>query len=77
MRAQYGDRPPFLSAVRAFFVLAKFVFSNQEFISGFVWTRIGSFLAALLLLLIPAARAHYFHTTKTAGAKAGGSFYRE
>lgn len=57
-----------------FFVLAKFVFSNQEFISGFVWTRIGSFLAALLLLLIPAARAHIFHTTKTAGAKAGALF---
>lgn len=57
-----------------FFVLAKFTFNGQEFVSGFVWTRIGSFLAALLLLFIPAARAHIFHTTKTAGAKVGALF---
>lgn len=57
-----------------FFVLAKFTFNSQEFVSGFVWTRIGSFLAALLLLLVPATRAHIFHTTKTASAKIGALF---
>jgi len=57
-----------------FFVSAKFVFDNQEFISGFVWTRIGSFLAALALLLIPYVRRQIFSTTKTVGAKMGTLF---
>lgn len=35
------------------FVLARYVYLNQEFISGFVWIRIGGFLTALALLLIP------------------------
>jgi len=57
-----------------FFVSAKFVFANQEFISGFVWTRIGSFVAALLLLLIPHTRRLIFSTTKKVGAKMGSLF---
>ena len=44
-----------------FFVAAKFVFSNQEFVSGFVWTRIGSFLGALLLIFIPFVRRQILH----------------
>lgn len=35
-------------------VLIKYVFIHQGFISGFIWTRIGSFLTALLFL-IPAS----------------------
>lgn len=35
-------------------VLIKYVFLHQNFISGFIWTRIGSFLTALLFL-IPAS----------------------
>ncbi len=57
-----------------FFVSAKFVFTSQDFVSGFVWTRIGSFLGALLLLLIPFVRRQIFHTTKTVGAKMGALF---
>lgn len=57
-----------------FFVFAKFVFLNQPFISGFVWTRIGSFLAALILVLIPSSRAVIFSTTKKVTAKIGGLF---
>ena len=57
-----------------FFVAAKFVFSNQEFVSGFVWTRIGSFLGALLLLFIPFVRRQIFHTTKTVRASVGALF---
>ncbi|MEK7134539.1 MAG: hypothetical protein AAB819_02335 [Patescibacteria group bacterium] len=57
-----------------FFVSAKFVFNSQEFISGFVWTRIGSFLGALLLLLIPFVRRQIFHTTKNVKAKMGALF---
>lgn len=57
-----------------FFISARFVFDNQEFISGFIWTRIGSFLAAFLLLLIPSNRRLIFNTTKKVGAKMGGLF---
>jgi len=57
-----------------FFVFAKFVFSNQEFVSGFVWTRIGSFLGALALLAIPFAGGHIFMTTKTVQTKTGALF---
>ena len=52
-----------------FFVSAKYVFENQAFISGFVWTRIGSFIAALSILLIPSVRKSIFYTTKAVGIK--------
>lgn len=32
-------------------VLTKYVFTQQGFVSGFIWTRIGSFLTALLFLI--------------------------
>jgi len=35
------------------YVLSKQVFNDQGFISGFVWTRLGAFVGALLLLFIP------------------------
>lgn len=57
-----------------FFVSAKFVFNSQEFISGFVWTRVGSFLGAILLLFIPFVRRQIFHTTKTVKTKTGALF---
>jgi len=57
-----------------FFVSAKFVFINQDFVSGFVWTRIGSFLAALLLLLVPFYRRLIFGVTKTVGKRDKGLF---
>lgn len=38
------------------YVLTKGVFADQNFISGFIWTRIGAFIGALLLLIIPANR---------------------
>jgi len=57
-----------------FFVSAKFVFNSQEFVSGFVWTRIGSFLGALLLLFIPFVRRQIFSTTKTVSRSVGALF---
>jgi len=45
-------------------VIMKIVFNEQAFISGFVWSRIGGFLAALLILLIPAQRYQIFHQPK-------------
>jgi len=47
-----------------FFVSAKFVFLNQPFMSGFIWTRIGSFMAAIGILFIPHYRSLIFSTTK-------------
>lgn len=43
------------------FVITKQVFLEQNFVSGFVWSRIGGFLAALLILFIPAARHGIFN----------------
>ncbi len=40
-------------AFAASYVLAKYVYLFQPFISGFVWIRIGGFLTALFILLIP------------------------
>ncbi len=57
-----------------FFVFAKFVFLNQPFMSGFIWTRIGSFLAAIGILLIPSYRRLIFHSTKSVKMKSGGLF---
>ncbi len=37
-------------------VLNKFVYTTTDFLSGFVWTRAGSLLAVLALLLIPVYR---------------------
>ncbi len=38
------------------FVLSKYIYDNLGFITGFIWLRIGSFLAALFILLSPGIR---------------------
>ncbi|MBI3671194.1 EamA family transporter [Candidatus Azambacteria bacterium] len=48
----------------AFFLLAKYVFSHQDFISGFVYTRLGSLVAAILLLAFPLYRKMISQTTQ-------------
>jgi drug/metabolite transporter (DMT)-like permease len=35
----------------AYYVLIKYIYLNQPFLGSFVWTRIGSFLGALILVL--------------------------
>lgn len=57
-----------------YFVFAKYIFENQQFVSGFVWTRIGIFAAAILLLVIPQNRRIIFDTTKKISTGAGGLF---
>lgn len=57
-----------------FFLLADSVFSSQQFISGFVWTRLGTLLMALLFLMIPSYRAMISNTTEKVSPKAGGLF---
>jgi len=44
------------------FTLSKFVFDASDFVTGFIWVRIGTFLASCSLLLIPSVRSHLHHT---------------
>src|SRR6056297_181995 len=37
----------------SYFVLIKYVYMTQPFIGGFVWSRLGSFVGVLLILLVP------------------------
>ncbi|MFW0862203.1 MAG: hypothetical protein ACKKL6_01320 [Candidatus Komeilibacteria bacterium] len=50
----------------ASFVLTKFVFNNVDFISGFIWIRIGSFIAASIFLLSKKQRQAIFYNTGNA-----------
>lgn len=43
-----------------FYVLSKYVYLHQPFISGFIWGRLGSFLGALILLALPQTRKIIF-----------------
>ncbi|MFH1030208.1 MAG: EamA family transporter, partial [bacterium] len=50
-------------------VLAKFVYINHSFLSGFIWTRLGSFFAALFLLVFPENRKRIFKASKNTRTK--------
>lgn len=52
------------------FVITKQVFIEQNFVSGFVWSRIGGCIMALSFLLIPSARYGIFHQPKQKGTGA-------
>ena len=45
-------------------VLAKYVYTQTEFLTGFIWTRFGSLLAVIFLLLIPLNRELIFKDLK-------------
>ncbi|MEK7652962.1 MAG: hypothetical protein AAB358_00545 [Patescibacteria group bacterium] len=49
----------------------KYIFIDQGFISGFVWTRIGAFLGALLLLIPAQNRKDIFKTFKNPKSSQG------
>lgn len=53
------------------YVLAKWVYIYQPFMNGFIWTRIGSFLAALFLFIFPKNRQAIFKTGKSVKARSG------
>lgn len=53
------------------FVLSKYIFDSTDFISGFIWTRVGSFLGAVVLLLWAVNRKAIFGNVKTAGRTVG------
>ncbi len=37
----------------AYYVLIKYIYNHQPFVGGFVWSRLGTFLGAILILFIP------------------------
>lgn len=50
------------------FVITKQVYLEQSFVSGFVWSRFGGFLAAMMILLLPRQRHAIFHQPKQKGS---------
>jgi drug/metabolite transporter (DMT)-like permease len=55
----------------ATYTISKFVYTNQEFISGFFWMRMGAFLGALILFSIPKNRKAIIDDFKGSKAKKG------
>lgn len=51
------------------FVLSKFVYDTQPFLSAFIWTRLGSFLLMVMLLLSAANRKALVQTVKKVSVK--------
>ena len=47
-----------------FFIGSKMIFQAENFISGFIWLRLGSALAALAMLLSPSVRHEIFSNIK-------------
>lgn len=54
------------------YVLTKFVFIEQSFISGFIWIRIGGILGAVLLILWPGGWREIIRASRSIKAKTGG-----
>jgi drug/metabolite transporter (DMT)-like permease len=54
-----------------YYALLKYVYEEDTFVSGFVWTRLGSFLAAFVFLLSAKNRRLIFGESKTLKPKTG------
>ena len=57
----------------SYYVLIKYIYSSQPFIGGFVWSRLGGFLAALAILLVPSWRKLIIKNRKQ--AEEGHNFF--
>ena len=66
----YGLLSAFFIALT--FFLSKWVYNNAEFLTGFIWMRMGSFLAAAFMLIFPRLRHDIFSTSRTTSK---GSIY--
>lgn len=71
VHAQYRPtrRLIFNSILSAFFfasyyVLMKFIYSEQPFVGAFVWSRLGTFLGVLMILFVADWRKNIFHHRK-------------
>ena len=62
-------------AFALYYVSAKFIFStDQPFLSAFFWSRMGSFITAIFILIIPFWRHLIFETRQTVSVKGGALF---
>ena len=59
----YGVLSAFFFALT--FFLSKWVYGHTEFLTGFIWMRLGSFLAAVLMLALPGLRHDIRSTSRT------------
>jgi len=50
----------------AYYVLIKYVYLHQPFLGSYVWTRMGSFIGALALLVVPSYRRLIFEKKRRA-----------
>ena len=50
------------------YVITKYVYINQSFLSAFVWIRVGAFLAALVLLISAKSRRAIFGNLKSSSS---------
>ncbi len=51
-------------AFASYYVLVKYIYLHQPFLGSYIWTRIGGFIGALLLIVIPYNRRIIFTTEK-------------
>jgi drug/metabolite transporter (DMT)-like permease len=59
----------------AYYVLIKYIYSNQPFIGGFVWSRLGTFIGVILILFVPSWRKSIAEHRKGAQAPGNLSFF--
>lgn len=58
-----------------YYVLIKYIYSEQPFIGGFVWSRIGTFVGVMLMLFVPSWRYHIIKHQKGAKTPKNLSFF--
>jgi len=67
----------FISALffAAYYVLIKSIYTNQPFIGAFVWSRLGTFIGVLVILLVPTWRANIIKHRKGVGSPGNFAFF--
>jgi drug/metabolite transporter (DMT)-like permease len=58
-----------------YYVLIKYIYLNQPFVGGFVWSRLGTFIGALLILFIPDWRKSIMEYQKRAKTPKNLAFF--
>jgi len=53
----------------------KYIYMHQPFVGGFVWSRFGTFLGALLILLVPAWRSMILEHQKDSKSPGNMAFF--
>ncbi|MBU4216382.1 EamA family transporter [Candidatus Parcubacteria bacterium] len=59
----------------AYYVLIKYIYMHQPFVGAFVWSRLGSFIASVSILLIPAWRHSIKESRSDSGGQSGNLFF--